>query len=88
MADTVLVMAKPNQTIEMGRGATYANDRYTVYEHSRYSRSSVLSGQSRRVWLDDFDTLEEAQAAYPDAKVLCGTTYRAPSLNHLPDNQG
>jgi hypothetical protein len=72
-------------TIERGRGATYASDRWTVYEHGTYDRDSVLSGQSRRTWLDDFDTLEEAVIAYPDAVVIGGTTYQPPYLGHLRD---
>lgn len=72
-------------TIERGRGATYASDRWTVYEHGTYGRGSVLEGQSRRVWLDDFDTLEEAVIAYPDAVVMDGSTYRPPYLGHLRD---
>lgn len=74
----------PEYTIERGRGATYATDRWTVYEHGTYERGSVLEGQSRRVWVDDFDTLDEARAAYPDAEIITGSTYRPPSLNHLP----
>jgi len=73
-----------DMTIERGRGATYATDRWTVYGRGVYERGSVLEGQSRRVWLDDFDTLEEAVIAYPDAVVIDGSTYRRPSLNHLP----
>jgi hypothetical protein len=73
-----------DQTIEQGRGETYASDRWTVYEHGVYDRDSVLSGQSRRSWLDDFDTLEEAQKAYPEAVVCAFSTYSAPCLNHLP----
>jgi hypothetical protein len=70
-------------TIEHGRGMTYSSERWTVYEHGVYDRDSVLSGQSRRIWLDDFDTLEEAVIAYPDAVVCAGSTYRPPYLNHL-----
>lgn len=73
-----------NLTIERGRGATYSSDRWTVYEHGVYERGSVLEGQSRRVWLDDFETLEEAVIAYPDAVLIDGSTYRTPSLSHLP----
>ena len=73
---------KPYQTIEFGNGATYKNSKYTVYEHSKYARSSVLSGQRKRVWLDDFETLEAAQAAYPKAR-WSGGTYQAPYLEHL-----
>ena len=71
-------------TIERGRGATYASDRWTVYEHGEYERGSVLEGQSRRVWLDDFETLEQAVIAYPDAVVCACSTYQPPCLNHLP----
>lgn len=76
---------KTYQTIEFGNGATYRNSRYTVYEHSTYPRSSVLAGQRRRVWMDDFDTLAEAQKAYPKAKTS-GATYQEPYLNHLSDD--
>lgn len=74
----------PEHTIERGRGATYATNRWTVYEHGIYGRGSVLEGQSRRIWVDDFETLDEAKAAYPDADIVAGSTYRPPSLNHLP----
>ena len=76
---------KADLTIERGRGATYASDRWTVYEHGTYDRDSVLSGQSRRTWLDDFDTLEEAVIAYPDAVVCACSTYQPPYLGHLRD---
>jgi hypothetical protein len=78
-----MVKTKQNLTIELGRGATYANRDYTVYAHDRYPRGSVLSGQDRRTWLDSFPTLEQAQVAYPSAKNITGTTYAPPSLNHL-----
>ena len=68
-------------TIERGRGATYATERWTVYEHGVYDRDSVLAGQSRRTWMDDFETLQEAVIAYPDAVVIEGTTY----IGHLRD---
>lgn len=51
-------------------GTTYACNKYAVYEYSLHPRSSVLAGRERRVFYDDFDTLEEAQAAYPRAAVL------------------
>lgn len=79
---------KTYKTIEQGsRGATYQNDMdtWTVYEIGTYPRSSVLAGQQSRTWLDEFKSLEEAKAAYPDAELINGTTYREPSLNHLPD---
>jgi hypothetical protein len=63
-------------------GATYNRPEYGVYEYGVYPRSSVLSGQTRRVFLDSFQTLAEAQAAYPGA-ALCGCGYQTPSLGHL-----
>lgn len=81
---------KPYQTIEQGsRGATYQSgeDTFTVYEHGAYERSSVMAGQSRRTWLDEFSSLAEARAAYPDASAS-GCTYQPASLSHLPDPEG
>lgn len=74
------------QVIEQSsRGATYQNDAdtFTVYHIGKYPRGSVLAGQQRRMWLDDFETLAAAQSAYP-AATLSGCTYREPSLHHLP----
>jgi hypothetical protein len=81
-------MAKTYQVIEQGsRGETYQNgdDTFTVYTIGTYSRSSVLAGQQQRVWEDSFPSLEEAQAAFPNATFINGSTYRAPNLSHLPD---
>lgn len=66
-------------------GATYARDEYGVYEYSEYPESSVLAGQERRQFLDSFETLEAARAAYPDA-VESGCGYQPPFLGHLPDD--
>lgn len=49
-------------------GRTYAHNTYTVYEYGTYSRSSVLAGQMSRTFLDSYDTLEEARAAFPGAE--------------------
>lgn len=66
-------------------GATYNRPEYGVYQYSIYPRSSVLAGQTRRIFLDRFPTLEEAQAAFPDAE-LVGCGYQPPYLGHLPDD--
>lgn len=47
---------------------------YSVYGHGTYQRSSVLAGRPKRVFLDNFRTVEEAQAAYPDAEVIDGSS--------------
>lgn len=86
-------MAKTYQVIEhASRGATYqhAEGTYTVYEIGTYPRSSVLAGQQSRTFLDSFEgptALADAKKAYPKAR-LSGSTYREPSLNHLPDPEG
>lgn len=76
-------------TIEMGRGATYCNGRWTVYRHTTYPRHSVLAGQPCRTFIDSYDSLELARAAYPQARVLDngGTTYMPPDLTHLSDRE-
>jgi len=78
-------MAKPDIRIEYpSSGSTYSDPVYGVYEYSTYPRSSVLAGQEQRIFRDSFETLEEAQAAYPKAE-LCGCGFREPYLGHLPD---
>jgi hypothetical protein len=67
---------KKNQTIEQERGETYAHATFAVYEHSTYPRYSVLAGQPCRRFIDGgFKTIEDAQAKYPDARVIPGTTH-------------
>lgn len=68
------------------RGATYNKTVYGVYEYGVYPRSSVLAGQTKRTWLDAFDTLAEAKAAYPTARVVDHSDYAPPNLSHLPDD--
>ena len=76
------------QTIEIGRGATYQTSDWHVYEHGTYEQSSVLSGQSKRSFLDCFESLEDAKTAYPKAEVWddgC-SSFQEVSLSHLPDD--
>lgn len=75
---------RPDIRIEPSRGATYSSDRIAVYEYDTYPRSSVLAGQTRRCFLDEFDTVEQARAAYPHATVCAGSGYTPPALAHLP----
>jgi len=78
---------KQDLTIELGRGATYVSHEFMVYEHSTYERTSVLAGQPKRVYLNSFETVEEAQKAYPTAQVINGSTYAPPNLSHLRDDE-
>lgn len=50
----------------------------------KYGRGSVLEGQPRVNRLDTFDTLEEAQAAYPGAEVVGKFGEPQVCLSHLP----
>lgn len=77
---------RPDIRIEFpSTGATYNRPVYGVYEYGVYPRSSVLSGQTKRTFLDSFATLEEATTAFPNAKVVAGSGYAPPYLGHLPD---
>jgi hypothetical protein len=58
---------------------------FDIYEHGRYGRGSVLSGQARRSFLDSFNTLEEAKKAYPKATVNEHST-RPIGAHSMPTN--
>jgi hypothetical protein len=64
-------------------GATYSDDVYGVYRYDEWPADSVLAGQSRRTFVESFDTLEEAQAAHPDAVWSEGSEYHAVRLPEL-----
>jgi hypothetical protein len=72
----------PERTIEKSK----YDSGYSVYQWGVYPPSSVLAGQAKKQYIDSFDTLEEAQAAYPDA--VFG--FRSPHnhFDHLPDEDG
>jgi hypothetical protein len=80
--------SKESFVIEQGgHGMTYHHhDGFTVYKLGRHPSYSVLAGQQRRQFIDRFETLAAAQLAHPTAVVLAGTSYQAPSLNHLPND--
>ena len=62
-------MAAKFHTIEPENDGTFS-----VFEHGKYHRSSVLAGQARRTGVGFFQTLDLAQAAYPKAEVLDHTS--------------
>jgi len=79
----------PERVIEYpSAGATYSHPAYGVYSYGEYPRSSVLAGRVRRVFLDSFPTLAEAQAAYPDATVGAGCGFAPDAMLDLPDEDG
>lgn len=63
-------------TIEKKRSYNTQGFEWTVYEWGVYPHSSVLAGQTRKTFMDAFDTLEEALAAYPDAQALDGPSHK------------
>ena len=66
-------------------GATYQNKpgTFTVYQISTYPSQSVLAGQQRRQFIDTYESEKDAREAHPTAKLIVGTTYQEPNLNHL-----
>lgn len=48
---------------------------------------SVLAGQTKIQFVDSFDTLEAAQAAFPDATVTHELLMPMNSVDHLPDDE-
>ncbi len=40
---------------------------YSVYKFGIYNRNSVLAGQTFKQFIDNFDSIEEAQDAFPEA---------------------
>ena len=53
-----------------------------VYGHGVYDHFSVLEGQPKRCFLDNFPTLEEAQIQFPTADVMEGSTKQNIELPH------
>lgn len=50
-------------TLEMGRGQTYAHAEPVLYAHSTYGRGSVMAGRAQRVYIEKFDSWDEARKA-------------------------
>ena len=67
-----------DQTIENGKDGGFS-----VYEFGEYPKSSVLAGQTCKRFVDNFDTVEEAQASYPKADLGYRDAYNY--FGHLPD---
>jgi hypothetical protein len=96
------VRPRPTFTLESGRGETYRHSRPVLYAHSTYGRSSVLAGQPRRLFVEEWETWEEARAAlaevrradrsfrFDDLGEGGGSTHVPSSVltRHLPDDEG
>lgn len=64
------------------KGATYCNWAYGVYTYDQWPSSSVMAGQSRRTYIHEYKTLEEAQAEHPDAILLQASYVPPPPVPH------
>ncbi len=92
---------RPTFTLEPGRGETYRHARPVLYAHSTYERSSVLAGQPRRLFVEQWETWEQARAALAEVRKADrtfrfedfgqggGTSYVPTSVltRHLPDDE-
>lgn len=58
-----------------------------LYGWGTYGRSSVLAGQSKKQFLEMYDTKEEAEKLHPDLAFSSKWTEPQNSFNHLPDTQ-
>ena len=66
LADRIVSLSRSGRwdfTLEEGRGETYYHFRPVLYGHTTYERGSVLAGQSRRVYIDEWETWSDARAA-------------------------
>lgn len=82
-------MPKEDIRIEYpSRGQTYCKNKFGVYKYDIYPRGSVLEGQERRTFKAQYDTLAEAQTAYPNATYEGdgASGFQPPNLSHLPDD--
>lgn len=65
-----------------------SDDTYTVksVKHDGYPAHSVLAGQCRIQFIDNCDSLAEAQFKYPDAELSHHLMMPHNTYDHLPDN--
>jgi len=63
----------------------HMEDSWVVYEFGVYPKGSLLAGQTMKTYKNSFDTIEEAQKAYPQAKEM----YRDANntFDHLPSEE-
>lgn len=87
-------------TMEAGQGTTYSSQQPTLYAHGKYPRSSVMHGRERRVFVDSWDSWDEARAKIAEVQKELkkfkvedygekgGTTHIpiAQQVAHIPDD--
>ena len=65
-------------TIEADKFQEYS---WSVFKWSIWEKGSLLAGQQKKVYVNTFDSLEEAEKAYPEAN---GGTGYTNTFDHLP----
>ena len=71
-------------SLERASGETYSGNNPVLYGHGTYERSSVLAGQSRRVYLEEWGTLADAREALAASGVKYEDDYDAGTTSHVP----
>ena len=56
-----------------------------VYAWGKYESSSVLAGQNKKTYIEEFDSAELALKAFPNALALEGIAEAGNTFGHLPD---
>ena len=57
---------------------------YSVFKWGTHPEDSVLAGQESKTLVDEFDSLHQAIAEYPDAAVFDGPIPPHNTFDHLP----
>lgn len=78
---------------QQGRNKTYSHLTYEcrngsicVHGWDTYPSHSVLAGQPMKCFIDSFESVEEAKAAYPMAEGSHALLQPQNSFDHLPDD--
>jgi len=72
-------------TIEPANNTYGEESAVVVYGWGRYGHSSVLSGQRKKVYLDEYNSTADALKDYPNAEVLEHIAEAGNTFDHLPD---
>ena len=86
-------------TLEQGMGETYCHSKPVLYGHGRYPRSSVLAGRPSRIWIESWESWDEAHKAIVELQKAFGRQFKCEEMNthstyipidalvrHLPDD--
>ena len=72
-------------TIEPSTSQYGSGKEVVIYAWSKYENSSVLAGQNKKTYIEEFDSVELALKSFPNAIVLEGIAETGNTFGHLPD---